>query len=125
LRLAAVALNPGKLFFFDMYTIQGLAEASTQERVLADTDDLLVFARNIFSYEALTLASQYTIIQRETVNGWRRYDEAHLQRGYPMQAVRRLLEQCKLKVVRAMTTNFADVEQNPDTARVLFAVTTA
>jgi len=113
-RMAHHALEPQKLFIFDLRTIQGLAADGSGDRVVSDNpEDHMVISRNSFNYETLTLTAQYTIYRAAGV-AWERADETHLLRGYPLQGVTRALTQSKFKVLRVLTSNFEPLEGRHD-----------
>lgn len=92
------ALLPGKLFFFDVRTIQGMADSSG-ERVLADQDDVLVISRSTMNYETLALTVQYSIFH-DGETGWQRTEETHTLRGYPVSPITKLLQGAGFKLVK-------------------------
>jgi cyclopropane fatty-acyl-phospholipid synthase-like methyltransferase len=94
-------LLPGKLFFFDVRTIQGMADSSG-ERLLADQDDVLVIARSTMNYETLALTVQYSIFH-DGETGWQRIEEEHTLRGYPVSALNKLLQGAGFKLVKTFT----------------------
>lgn len=86
------ALAPGKPFIFDVRTVRGLADPDEGEQPAAfdDGEALAISVRSQFSYETLSSVHAYTIWQREG-ELWRRSDEVHRERGYPLQALAALL----------------------------------
>jgi SAM-dependent methyltransferase len=123
-RQAALATMPGKLFIFDLRTIQGLASAGQTDRIAYDNgEDILIVTHTAFNYEALLLTVQY-IIQRYTGNtGWQRADETHTLRGYPVQAVTSLLGKTGFKVLRTLTPDMQSAEDRHDAEMLLFVTT--
>ncbi len=118
-KVAYLALEPKKLFMFDLRTIQGLAVDGRGVRVVSDKpDEHLVVSRNSFNYETLTLTAHY-LIYRYGDSGWQRAEETHILRGYPLQGVTRALTQNKLKVLRVLTTDFELAEHRPDVEQVV------
>jgi SAM-dependent methyltransferase len=120
-RQAALATLPGKLFIFDLRTIQGLATAGQTDRIVFDNgEDILIVTRSLFNYETLLLAVQY-IIQRYTESaGWQRADETHALRGYPIQAVATLLGKTGFKLLRILTPDMQPAEDRQDAEMLLF-----
>jgi SAM-dependent methyltransferase len=121
LRQAALATMPGKLFIFDLRTIQGLASAGQADRIVYDNgEDIFIVTRSTFNYETLLLNVQY-IIQRYTGNtGWQRADETHALRGYPIQAVTSLLGKTGFKLLRTLTPDMQPAEGRHDAEMLLF-----
>lgn len=121
IRMAYAALEPDKLFIFDLRTIQGLAIAGAGDRIVADKpDEFMILSRNSFSYETLTLTTQYTIYRYDKTTNWQRSEETHILRGYPVQAVTRLLEQVQFKLLRTVTTSFEPAESQRDVEQIIF-----
>lgn len=82
-------LTPGKLFIFDLHTIEGLAQ-SAKTSFAYDSDDLSVFSVGDFDYERQASLTQYTVFERSG-DIWRRWSAAHSRRGFPLQVVTALL----------------------------------
>lgn len=102
---AARALRPGGLFIFDINTIYGLTVIWQLERTLLvhDTPDYLILGRNSFDYERTIATIALTIFSREAEGegddgaGWRRIDEEHQERGYPLGEIRGALARVGLQ----------------------------
>ncbi|MCA0453355.1 MAG: class I SAM-dependent methyltransferase [Chloroflexi bacterium] len=86
-------LESGKLFIFDMRTLQGLAEATVNaEHLLYDSADALsVFNTSEYDYERQLQTLRY-IIFRQANGGWQRSEARLLLRAFPVQAVSSLLQ---------------------------------
>lgn len=121
IRCAYAATEPGKLFIFDMRTVQGLAANGSGDRIVSDKpDEHFIAARSTFSYETLTLTTQYTIFQNDPQKGWSRADEIHLLRGYPIQGVTRAITGAGFKLLRTLTLDMQDVENQKNVEQVIF-----
>jgi len=95
----ASALDQGRMFVFDVLTIQGLANGiGTRDHVVFDEPDLTVLARHEFSFETLSNTIRYTIFQ-QTGGEWQRHDETHIVRGFPTQGIVALLDRCGLETL--------------------------
>lgn len=103
-RAAAEACGAGKPFVFDLHTIQGLARTPA-ERILSEGERHFIAMRNTFSYETLSLSAHYSIFQR--TEAWQRAEETHLLRGYPVQAVQRLLSGAGFALEQTISLDFA------------------
>jgi SAM-dependent methyltransferase len=122
-RQAHHALAPGKLFIFDVRTIQGLAKQGHGDQVLFDNArDMLIVTRDVFSYEALQLNREY-IVLRGTESGWKRADETHILRGYPVQAIVALLTKAGFKLRQTLNTNLESVDNQRDANQLVFIAT--
>lgn len=114
---AAAACAKGKPFIFDLQIIQGLARTPA-ERILADGEQHFIAVRNTFSYETLSLSAQFTIFQRTTA--WQRAEETHIIRGYPVQAVQRLLSNAGFVLEQQLSLDFAPLTASSDEDMLLF-----
>lgn len=122
-RVASEALEPDKLFIFDVRTIYGLSRSANADRVLFDNgEDILVLTRSDFSFETLSLTVQYNILRHDGKAGWQRADEMHVLRGYPLQGVIRLLTQAGFKVERTLTPDLEPVGEQHNEEMLLFIV---
>jgi SAM-dependent methyltransferase len=110
--LLAVAklLDDGKLFIFDLHTIQGLSTSTARpEQVIYDADDLMVILHRLYDHDRQILHLRYTIFQRVN-GGWRRAESRRTLRGYPVQAMATLLQRTGYDVAALMTPDFAPHE---------------
>jgi hypothetical protein len=115
------SLAPGKVFFFDLRTIEGLAD-SAGERVLADRDDLFIVSRSTFNFETLALTVQYTIL-RHGGQGWTRAEETHTLRGYPVAPLTKLLNGAGFRVVTSAAPHVYPLDaRRPEDMIVFVAV---
>jgi SAM-dependent methyltransferase len=116
-------LLPGKLFIFDLHTIRGMAEDAQHypERITFDNgENIFIATRNTFSYESLLLTTQYTIMAYDGKAGWQRAEEIHSLRGYPIQAVTRLLGQMGLKVRRILSPSLEATDDSSTADMLIF-----
>jgi SAM-dependent methyltransferase len=105
------SLIPGKLFFFDLRTIKGLAQDGNADQVVFDNgEDTLIVARHSFNYETLLRTTQYTVLRYPDDMGWQRAEETHNLRGFPVQAVISLLGKTGFKLLQTLTTDFEPAE---------------
>ncbi|MFQ3536073.1 MAG: class I SAM-dependent methyltransferase [Aggregatilineales bacterium] len=116
-RAAAAACVQGKPFIFDLHTIRGLARTPA-ERILSEGEHHFIATRNAFSYETLSLSTRYTIFHYTA--GWQRAEETHTLRGYPVQAVQRMLEGAGFALEQTLTLEFAPITATTDSDILLF-----
>lgn len=117
-KCAAAALQPTKLFFFDIRTIYGLAH--TPAGVVVDNGtSYAVYAKQDFSYETLALTTHYTIYINQRLT-WQRTEETHLRRGYPLQAITRRLSAAGFQLERVLGPDLEPAEGKDDLPLVLF-----
>jgi len=115
-------LDDERLLIFDLETIGGMA-ASAQSGPLMlydDPRDLTVIARPRFNFETLSRATHYTIWRRDAA-GWERADEQHTARGYPVQAVRAVLERSGFALRALLSPDMQPLDlAHEQPARVVF-----
>jgi SAM-dependent methyltransferase len=108
-RQVSAALDPDKLFIFDLRTIRGLAAAGTGDRIAFDDDTAFIVTRSSFNYETLSLTTHYDIVRHDGI-GWRRGQETHIARGFPVQAVVRALSKYGFRLLRTLNTALEPVD---------------
>ncbi|MCS6870630.1 MAG: class I SAM-dependent methyltransferase [Anaerolineae bacterium] len=116
-RVAAAACVRGKPFIFDLHTIQGLSRTPA-ERILSEGEQHFIATRNAFSYETLSLSTRYTIFHY--TSAWQRAEETHILRGYPVQAVQRLLSSSGFALEQTLTLDFAPITAVTNDDMLLF-----
>ncbi|MEZ4666786.1 MAG: class I SAM-dependent methyltransferase [Anaerolineae bacterium] len=115
-------LEPGKLFIFDMLTLQGLAEAGTQgvEIIFNDPKSLNVFSSNDYDYERQVQTTDY-IIYRQRNGNWVRSESKLIRRAFPVQAVSSLAQRNNFNIRTIMNANLEEIEVGTArTQRVIF-----
>lgn len=114
-------LEQGKLFIFDMYTVQGLTEDGMSDGMIYnDPRALTVFGSNEYDYERQMHTRQYTVFQR---NGdlWARAEAKRILRAFPVQAVASLLQRSGFVIKTILNTNLEVYEPGVSRApRVIF-----
>lgn len=117
----AAALDVGRLFVFDAWTIRGLASAlGTRDHVYYSDSDLLVMAQHTFDFELLTNQVHYMIFERQD-DLWARADEMHALRAYPVQGIVALLERTGFKTLALLDPEMRPFDEAVDDyGRVVF-----
>jgi SAM-dependent methyltransferase len=115
-------LSPGKLFVFDLVTIEGLSLRGQDgdQVVHDDTKDLTIFTRNRYDYERQIQTCHY-IVFRAQDSVWERYETERVLRAYPIQAVATLLQRSGFSIIDIVNVDFQPVK--PGTSgeqRVIF-----
>lgn len=120
-RSVHAVLNVGKMFIFDLHTIQGLAEMGMQGHAVArDTADLTVITADQYDYERQVNDRRYLVFQR-VGQAWRRTEANRALRAFPAQAVATLLQRCGFQVSHVLDLNFNAFEPGVSrAARVVF-----
>jgi SAM-dependent methyltransferase len=119
---AARILEKGKLFIFDMLTVQGLTETGvTGDNLIHNNPGrLTVVSSNDFDYERQMHTVQYLIFQREG-DSWRRSEAKRILRAFPVQAVGSLLQRSGFNAGRILNANLEPYEPGISRAgRVVF-----
>jgi 2-polyprenyl-3-methyl-5-hydroxy-6-metoxy-1,4-benzoquinol methylase len=116
-------LNPGKLFIFDLYTIQGLTETGTSgEEIVHNSGDLAVFCSNQYDYERQIHECQYLIFTRDQ-DVWLRSEASRVLKAFSVQVVAQLLQRCGFATMSVLHINFEPFDPNTSQAqRVIFMV---
>ncbi len=113
-RQVNIALDAGKLFVFDLHTLRGLAESDGVDQIVADDGEkVMVVTRSRFNYETLSVTTIYHIMTHNGVE-WRRSDETHVQRGFPLQAIQRALVKTGFKVIKIVNTELQSADPDAD-----------
>ncbi|HVO41896.1 MAG TPA: class I SAM-dependent methyltransferase [Aggregatilineales bacterium] len=124
-RVVNSALQPGKLFMFDLRSIRGLVEQGSGDRILYNNDrDLLIVTRGAFNYDNLLLTQHYIIVRYDpAAQTWQRAEETHAIRGYPLQAVSGLLTKTGFHVQRIVTPDMQSVRDSVDVNQAVVVAT--
>ncbi len=110
-KAVSAALDPDKLFIFDLRTIHGLAAAGAGDRIAFDGENALLVTSSSFNYETLSLTTHYDIVRYDG-SGWRRGQEMHLARGFPVQAVVRALGKYGFRLLKTLNTALEPADPN-------------
>lgn len=103
----ARALRPGGLFVFDMNTREKFSAAWNESCYIAvDRDDLFGIYQSWFQPESGISPLTMTFFVRTDAGLWERFDEEHIERAYPLDEVKEMLDTAGFDV-RA-TLDYAD-----------------
>lgn len=112
-------LKNGKLLIFDLYTIEGLVQRSSDRDTLEyDQDGVTIFAQNQFDYERQIQRRDY-IIFRQQGNTWQRQDASRMLRAYPIQGITALAQRCGFEVLYVLTTDLKPYNPGDSTSRII------
>ncbi|MEA3327241.1 MAG: class I SAM-dependent methyltransferase [Chloroflexota bacterium] len=92
-------LRPGGYFIFDMNTIYGLAVNWMQEKTYIhnEADDFIEIHQQSYDYENQIATMLITIfVQRKRL--WKRIEETHRERGYPIADIQFLLNETGFEI---------------------------
>lgn len=116
-------LGDGKLFVFDMHTIQGMTERGTSgESLIHDDQSLAVFTKSRYDYDRQLEERQYVIFRQQTESDlWERSAATRTLRAYPAQAVASLLQRSGFQNTQALHLNFEPFDPGASSAsRIIF-----
>jgi len=116
-------LDTGKLFIFDLHTIQGLAgQGLAGDEIVCDEAELAVVADNHFDFERQLFERRYHVFHKAGAH-WQRDAGRRVLRGYPAQVVATLLQRSGFSIRHVINTNFEDFEPDSVQAdRIIFLV---
>lgn len=112
-------LKQGRLFVFDIYTIEGLVERNQNGYTLEqDEDGLTIFVKNNFNYEKSIQERHYTIFRQQS-SGWQRHEATRQLRAYPTQAVIGLVKRAGFDVKHVLNMNMVEYTPSDRTPRII------
>jgi hypothetical protein len=107
-------LEPGRLFVFDMTTIEGLTELGRHSGELYSDERLLVYVTRSYDFDRQANTSRFVIFTH--MEGlWHRQDAILVHRGYPVQAIIALLQRTGFVLAGLESNTFAPYD--PTTSR--------
>ncbi len=115
-------LESGKLFIFDLMTIQGLSAAGSNNEQLMHDDgqNVTVFSTKDYDYERQMQTINYLIFRQQNGN-WNRSEARRVLRTFPVQAVASLLQRNKFNIRTIMNNRLENYEPGVSRAdRVIF-----
>ncbi|GIP39556.1 methyltransferase [Paenibacillus sp. J31TS4] len=118
-RQTAAALRPGGLFAFDVHTVRQLAEYAETQPFLLDEEDIAYIWTCDFDEERTEIEHALTIFAREGSGLFRRYEETHIQRAYPLDRLERMLSEAGFSEIR-VTADFTWTPADSATGRAFF-----
>lgn len=116
------ALKSGRLFLFDIYTLQGLVERSLDaDGIFFDNNkDLFIVQRDSFDYEKLSQQRDF-IIFREQDGIWQRQIATRTLRSYSVRAIATQLTRSGLNILHVLKMDFKPYgPEDRNVNRVLF-----
>jgi len=115
------ALTSGKIFAFDLHTIEGLAKIGNQgDLSIINEPDLAVFSQNDYDFERQACTVEYTVFH-QVEDVWSRGEATRILKAYPVQAIATLLRRNGFEVMALLGENFLPLSiPTPGTLRVFF-----
>ncbi len=113
-------LYPGGIFIFDFNTDYKYREVIGDTTIAENREDCSFIWENFYDPEEELNEYNLTIFVREEGDSFRRFTETHLQRGYTVEQMRRLVEQAGMTIVEILD---ADTRENvTDTSERVYIV---
>lgn len=123
----ASALVPNGWFVFDIITIGRFeADWNRTTHVAYENDHLLCLFRSTYDQETRLSPLQLTVFERDSITPsiWRRWDEMHIERGYPVAELTSLLENAGFEILAIDAFSEANLEAtgaaNDSSERAIF-----
>lgn len=101
-RLVENYLFPGGIFIFDFNTVYKYREVIGNTTIAENREDCSFIWENFYDAEEELNEYDLTVFIREEEEVFRKFTETHLQRGYTVEQMRRLVEQAGMAVVEIM-----------------------
>lgn len=95
-------LYPGGIFIFDFNTDYKYREVIGDTTIAENRDDCSFIWENIYDPEEEVNEYNLTIFVQEDGDRFRRFTETHLQRGYTVEQMRRLVEEAGMDIVEIL-----------------------
>lgn len=95
-------LFPGGIFIFDFNTDYKYREVIGDATIAENREDCSFIWENYYDAEEQINEYDVTVFVREEDDNFRKFEETHLQRGYTLEQMARLVEQAGMVMVEAM-----------------------
>ncbi|MBK8026414.1 MAG: class I SAM-dependent methyltransferase [Chloroflexi bacterium] len=119
-RSVAQSLSAGKLFIFDLHTLEGLAADDDATHLIRDDDQLTAFVVTQFDHERQTRLDDLRVFVAAG-QGWQRLRMVESRHGFPVQVVSALLGRAGFHVAALVDEAFAPVTPaHPRAARAIY-----
>lgn len=100
-RLVNNYLDPGGIFLFDLNTVYKYRDLLGETTISENRDEGSFIWENYYDDKSGINEYDLTLFIREEGELYRKYEETHYQRAYPVETVRRLLEEAGMEFVAA------------------------
>ncbi len=118
-RLVNNYLDPEGIFIFDLNTVYKYQEILGEQTIAEDREDCSFIWDNYYDEDEMINEYDLSIFVREKDDLFRRYQETHYQKAYPIETVKKLLEKSGMEVL-AIYDAFTYNKPEPDSERVYF-----
>jgi SAM-dependent methyltransferase len=120
---AKLVLQSGKIFIFDLHTIEGLTKrGQSGDAMIQDKEGgLFVMMRDQYDYDRQIHTRRYNVFTRQQGDLWKQEETTRVLRSYPVQAVATLLQRSGFSIMRVFDGEFETFEPGVSSAaRVIF-----
>lgn len=100
-RLVNNYLDPGGIFLFDLNTVYKYRDLLGETTISENRDEGSFIWENYYDDKSGVNEYDLTLFIREEGELYRKYEETHYQRAYPVETVRHLLEEAGMEFVAA------------------------
>lgn len=94
-------LDPGGIFFFDFNTTYKYEKILGEQVIAEDREECSFIWNNFYHEEKKKNVCDLTLFVREEEDLYRKFQETHVQRGYTLGEIRRLLQRSGLEFCQA------------------------
>lgn len=112
-------LDPGGLFIFDLNTVYKYQEILGERTIAENREDCSFIWDNYYYEDEMMNEYDLSIFVREKDSLFRKFQEIHYQRAWPLEKVQMLLEKSGLEVL-AIYDAFTYNKPEPESERVYF-----
>lgn len=105
----ASILAPGKLFIFDLHTIEGLAQRDGASTIIHDDDELSAVLTHRFDYDRQVDVGEYLMFRNDG-SAWQRQRATRTMRGFPIQVVTALLQRAGFSIMALVNDRIESID---------------
>lgn len=94
-------LDPGGVFIFDLNTVYKYQEELGEQTIAENRDEGSFIWENFYDEEEMVNEYDLTLFIREEDGRYRRYEETHYQRAYPLEVVKQAMDEAGMEFAAA------------------------
>ena len=111
-------LYPGGIFVFDFNTVYKYEQVIGDATIAENREDCSFIWENYYEEDTQINAYDLTLFVREEDGRYQKYEETHMQRGYEIATVRKLIERAGLEWIACLEA-YAKEEPKRESERIL------
>ncbi|MFC0215849.1 class I SAM-dependent DNA methyltransferase [Paenibacillus chartarius] len=119
IRTAYRNLAPGGVLAFDVHTPRQLEEYAAAQPFTLDEDDIAYIWTCVFEEERCQIEHSITFFHEQASGLFRRFEETHVQRAYPLDWIAEELERAGFRDIR-LTADFTGRAPTEESERAFF-----